>query len=420
MREHTGRADLPDLRVHRSDDMFRWSLSVCDTEAVGTMAYFRSGTVIADTLRQVAAQWFGAGGPGRVLDFACGYGRVLRYVIHGLGAARVTGAEILPDAVEFVGSTLGATGLASSTDPDDLDVEGRYDLVVVSSLFTHLPEATFVPWLARLHRLVAPGGLLVLSVHGRRHLPEGAAMPEGGLWFQPLSEIDSLATEDYGATVVSEAFMDQAVEQACSGAPHRLFPNAWCFEQDAWVVAADPDADLSELTLRSGVQGHVDSVVAPATDALTVSGWAATHDEGVRVVDVDVRVDDRLLARGVPTLPRPDVQAHLRAPGQGDCLRSGWRVTGAIGPVGPGSVLTVVAHSSDGGHGAIWATRLVDCLDRRASAELWAEPGTGARSARSTVRRSLADVGPVRAARRARRALRRRTPAVERVAHGSS
>ena len=65
-------------------------------------------------------------------------------MLDDLGADRVSGFEILPDAVEFVQTTLNATGLPSSSSPEALGIDDEYDIVVVSSLFTHLPEATFV------------------------------------------------------------------------------------------------------------------------------------------------------------------------------------------------------------------------------------------------------------------------------------
>jgi SAM-dependent methyltransferase len=400
VREHLGRARIPNLRVHPHDDMYQWSLATCDTEAVGTMAYFRSGLVLADSVRQVCSQWFGVDGPKRLLDFACGYGRALRFIIDDLGADRVSGSEILPDAVEFVQTTLNATGLPSSSSPEALGIDDQYEIVVVSSLFTHLPEATFVRWLHRLDALVAPGGLLLVTVHDETHLPEGAVMPEGGLWFQPTTEVESLDPDEYGATVVSPQFMATAIEQACGRRPYRRFPRSWCFEQDLYVVPQADDADLSRLTLRRGAQGCVDSVVARSEDALSLSGWAATQDEGVRVADVEARLDGRLLGRTVSSTERPDIPAFLRTD-KADCLLSGWHVAAPISGAEPDSVLTVVAHTTDGGHWAIWGMRLCDCLDQENSVSLWENTPsaaasdrsmTGAQSFRATVRNALVAV----------------------------
>ncbi len=407
VREHRGRAETPELRVHASDDMYKWSLLICGSEAVGTMAYFRSGMVLADTVRQVCAQWFGVEGPNRLLDFACGYGRALRFIVDDLGADRVSGCEILPDAALFVQSTLNATGLLSSSSPADLAIDGPYDLVVVSSLFSHLPEATFVPWLAGLYELVADGGLLLLTVHDESHLPDGSSMPEGGLWFQPTNEVPTLGTDEYGATVVSTGFVAAAIEQAC-GRPFRRFPKAWCFEQDVYVVPGNGDADLARLALRLGAQGAVDSVVASSQGDLAMTGWAATQDEAVRVADVEVRLDGRLLGRTVPSTARPDVQAHLGATHKEDCLMSGWELVARVTDPWPGSVLTVVAHTTDGRHDAIWGTRLGDCLDpaksalsrtvRERDAAAPAPPSDGARRAsRMSIRRIRDKFATVRA-----------------------
>src|SRR5581483_8009602 len=54
--------------------------------------------------------------------------------------------------------------------PLDLDDE-TFDLAYALSVFTHLTEDLQRAWRDELHRVLRPGGLLLLSTHGRSYLP---------------------------------------------------------------------------------------------------------------------------------------------------------------------------------------------------------------------------------------------------------
>src|SRR5438132_6598087 len=43
-----------------------------------------------------------------ILDLPCGYGRVLRFLVHRFPQAHVTACELMPDAVRFCAETFGA------------------------------------------------------------------------------------------------------------------------------------------------------------------------------------------------------------------------------------------------------------------------------------------------------------------------
>jgi SAM-dependent methyltransferase len=71
-----------------------------------------------------------------------------------------------------------------------------FDLITALSVFTHLPEPLQLPWISELRRVLRPGGLLALSVHGRASLDklgpdERAAFEAGRLVVQHASEAGS-------------------------------------------------------------------------------------------------------------------------------------------------------------------------------------------------------------------------------------
>jgi len=97
----------------------------------------------------------------RVLDFAAGYGRFTRFFVELF--AEVVASDLDPEMLAFAREEFAVDGFLSSPDPQDLSPEPRFDLVFCFSLFTHLPESTWEPWLRRLSAFVRPGGWLVFS-----------------------------------------------------------------------------------------------------------------------------------------------------------------------------------------------------------------------------------------------------------------
>lgn len=121
---------------------------------------------------------------GALLDFGCGCGRVTRRWL-GLRDVDVAGSDTNEDAVEWCRRSLPfarfeVNGLAPPLVFDD----ESFDLVYSLSVFTHLPEELQLVWMRELHRVLRPGGLLLLTTHGlayaERLSPEERARFESG------------------------------------------------------------------------------------------------------------------------------------------------------------------------------------------------------------------------------------------------
>jgi CBS domain-containing protein/SAM-dependent methyltransferase len=104
----------------------------------------------------------------RILDLPCGHGRVLRMLRAAFPEADLAACDIDRDAVDFCARSFGATPIYSSEDPRDIGIEGEFDLIWCGSLLTHLDSGGWPGFLSRFESLLSPGGLLVLSTHGRR------------------------------------------------------------------------------------------------------------------------------------------------------------------------------------------------------------------------------------------------------------
>ena len=173
---------------------------------------------------------------GSVLEFAAGFGRFTRHLVHVL-PGRVTCADVLPGSIEFLHEQFGVMTFPSSHDPASLKIPATYDLVFVLSRFTHLPPAKWQPWLKMLGRAVAPGGLLVFSVHNETSARElGVTFDERGTRFLASSESPSLDAEVYGTTYHTRSFVEAQVERAFGAAQLAYFSCAFWVGQDAVVV----------------------------------------------------------------------------------------------------------------------------------------------------------------------------------------
>jgi SAM-dependent methyltransferase len=104
-----------------------------------------------------------------ILDFGCGCGRVTRRWA-GLHGIRVSGSDRDERAIEWCRRNLPfaefeTNGLAPPLVFDD----EAFDLVYALSVLTHLPEELQLLWLRELHRVLRPGGRLVVSTHGEHY-----------------------------------------------------------------------------------------------------------------------------------------------------------------------------------------------------------------------------------------------------------
>jgi SAM-dependent methyltransferase len=104
-----------------------------------------------------------------ILDFGCGCGRVIRNWA-GL-EARVAGSDLSGGAIDWCRANLPfarfeTNGLSPPLAFEDASVDLAYAL----SVLTHLPEAIQHDWMDELHRVVRPGGFVLLTTHGERYL----------------------------------------------------------------------------------------------------------------------------------------------------------------------------------------------------------------------------------------------------------
>jgi 2-polyprenyl-3-methyl-5-hydroxy-6-metoxy-1,4-benzoquinol methylase len=184
---------------------------------------------------------------GSILEFACGSGRLTRHLVRRVSPAKLTVSDIDRHAVDFVTRTFGVRGLYSTSEPEELVHDARYDLILVVSLFSHLPIQTWTRWLERLNELLMPQGLLVFSTLPWQAgesppIPEQTEAFELGLLYSEQNETRGrLSGNEYGTSFVRTQFVLGAVEEHFKGRLVKHLPRALNGVQDVYVLQRESE-----------------------------------------------------------------------------------------------------------------------------------------------------------------------------------
>lgn len=315
--------DRFNARIHPGDQMLIHSLRQHRHAGAALSQYFNIALQQYSAAQQVIRSCFGASDQTvTVLDFACGYGRLLRFLSLIIPRSRLWASELQADALDFVAQEFAVQVQASHADPARFEPGHRFDFIWVASLFSHLPEKLFNAWLERLMSLLTARGVLCFSVRDNALLPGARALPDSGILYDAFSENAALGSDIYGTTYASERFVREALHRAVAGArPCVRLPKALAHEQDLYVVAKNPERNLSGLGgFRRGPWGWVDRRSLTSAGQLDLQGWAASLDDG-EVEYVEIAIDD-VRHRCATGVLREDVRDAF---GDSRMTHAGWR-----------------------------------------------------------------------------------------------
>jgi cyclopropane fatty-acyl-phospholipid synthase-like methyltransferase len=170
----------------------------------------------------------------RILDFASGGGRVLRYLRAAFPDAAITACDVAEKQVEFCTRVFGAIGVVSDPDPQQIELDGPFDVIWCGSLLTHVGRELWLGLLDLMGSVLAPGGVMVFTVYGPLM---AAALKRGDHWTKLQPEQVEQMVRDYD----EHGFGYQAVAGAHQG-------HGDCLTTPAWVCAqlqeTTPDLDL--------------------------------------------------------------------------------------------------------------------------------------------------------------------------------
>jgi SAM-dependent methyltransferase len=240
--------------IDYADDLLQYSLGVAAPRPAlryydAVRMYFQGGEWNAVEMAEVVREHgFPLADAGSVLEFACGWGRVTRHLVHLMDRSWLTVSDVDPVAVQFVCRKLGVRGFPSAIDPRDLRHEDRYDVILIVSLFSHLPLADWGAWLGRLGELLEPGGALVFSTLGMHAFDVNIPDAERGAFEEVAKDFfyraanetrGRLSTDHYGLSYVAEGRVRDLVGQNFPGSIVAACPRGLNGFQDVYVLERD-------------------------------------------------------------------------------------------------------------------------------------------------------------------------------------
>ncbi len=298
------------LQVDVDDLMFRhFMLKNHSYIELASFFYFRSGISLFKTVRRVWELW-GIKSPKEVLflDFGAGSGRGTRFFINYFTPENVYVSEVLESALVFHRAISKVNTFPSCFEPERLKFPRKFDLILASSVFTHLTARHFPKFLNKLFDALSPGGLLLVSVHGKDTLLPGREMDEEGIYCERIPDeefIDPLPEDCYVTTWVTEQYMEKLLRGL--QAYYLYFPKLLWGIQDLYVIAK---RELNPMMLTYEPIGFVDKVTY-TLDTLIVEGWSATLDKSTPTIELFV--EGSFLADTTPFIERADVQAVYKS-----------------------------------------------------------------------------------------------------------
>lgn len=145
-----------DRRVHPDDVFF-------DGDAGHYLAVGASALQVIDTALQLGE----VQAVRSILDFGSGAGRVTRWLCAAFPESEIAVTDVRETDIAFCAANFRVAAWTSGTDIDALCAPAQYDLIWAGSVITHLPAGMSLRLLRKLMSWTRPGGLVIVSMHGR-------------------------------------------------------------------------------------------------------------------------------------------------------------------------------------------------------------------------------------------------------------
>lgn len=171
-------------------DMQRnWTGFVGEEAMTEAMNFFE---IVSDMTTKFAN---GIGRETKILDFGCGWGRIIRFFMRDVDHTNLYGVDCYPEALEMARLQNKWVNFQVISTKPPIQLEEKFDVIYLFSVFSHLSESLHLELLQEFSRLLKPGGLLIATTRPRSFI----------LKSQQLRQQVNRAVHDNGG---STAFVD--------------------------------------------------------------------------------------------------------------------------------------------------------------------------------------------------------------------
>lgn len=153
---------------------------------------------------------------GRVLDYGCGYGRVMRLLYRYLDEDRVVGVDPWDVSVKICRDAGIHNVQQSEYLPVSLPVAGKFSLIYAFSVFTHTSKRATIQAMKALREYIAEDGMLAITIRPVEYWvgskPEPAMVEEhkrSGFAFIPHDREPVDGDVTYGFTSMTTEWLAQ-------------------------------------------------------------------------------------------------------------------------------------------------------------------------------------------------------------------
>ncbi|MBM7622195.1 ubiquinone/menaquinone biosynthesis C-methylase UbiE [Bacillus tianshenii] len=108
----------------------------------------------------------------KVLDFGCGWGRIIRFFFKDVADDNLLGVDVDPTMISICNETLGkgTYKVVNPHPPIEFIADNSLDIIFAYSVFSHLAEDAAKNWIKEFSRILRPGGIVLATTQGRHFL----------------------------------------------------------------------------------------------------------------------------------------------------------------------------------------------------------------------------------------------------------
>ena len=150
---------------------------------------------------------------GDILDFGCGHGYLTEKLLQR-ELKSVSICDFSPESVELVNNKIGANKLKNSVIisgfPESQLADNSFDFVFFIETIEHVLDHQMPSTLKELHRVLKPGGKLVITTPNDENLDEQKILcPECGAFFHKFQHVRKFTADSLSALMTEYKFETQ-------------------------------------------------------------------------------------------------------------------------------------------------------------------------------------------------------------------